>query len=81
MATDQWRVAWLMWPPDSAQPRRVERNYDNKRLALQHFAGLVEIEANHHIRPCGEHIYHPRLQQRRVVMEEWRDAEEKRGAD
>jgi hypothetical protein len=52
-------------------PREVEREYDNEEDAQRHFSGLQSITADHEFRSCGEHIYNPRLESRRILPGEW----------
>jgi hypothetical protein len=68
---DQWRVAFMIWPFARSQPNPVEKVYDDEADAREHYAGLLSMEADHHVRRCDTHVYWPKLEHREVQRSEW----------
>ncbi len=65
------RISWTQWP-DGSGP--VTHSYIKPyEEAKRQFEGLKSIESPHPLRPCGEHVWEPKLEVRTVELGEWRD--------
>lgn len=63
-AQSEWRVSFTMWAPDDGEPRRIDRIYHDEGEARDHLAGLLSMAAPHGLRPCGDHVWDPKLERR-----------------
>lgn len=68
---DQWQVSALIWPPGDDQPHRMHRVTDDEASARQQHAGLLEMADKHSVRPCGGHVWGPKLERRTVWKSPW----------
>jgi len=66
----QWRVSWEAWIPNSPRPYPTEHLYNDEKEAQDHLKGLLSMETDHPPRPCGQHVWDVKLEQR--VVGEWK---------
>lgn len=59
-----WRVSFDMWPLEEGRPRHVERVTHDEADALDQYKGLLSMVAPHEPRPCGEHIWNPKIERK-----------------
>jgi hypothetical protein len=71
--TTEWRVSFTGWWRTEF-PHRTEVIKKSEEDAREHFKGLKSMEAPHELRPCGKHIYDPKIEHREVVQEKWSTA-------
>lgn len=68
----QFRVSWEMWPHEWPRAHRTEKIHDDESEARSHLAGLKSMEAPHEPRPCGDHVWSIKFEERDT--NEWADA-------
>jgi hypothetical protein len=67
----QWRVSALIWPPSDDQPHRMHATHDDEAAARQQMDGLLEMADKHAVRPCGGHVWTPKLERRTIWESAW----------
>ena len=67
----QWRLSWDMWPHTWPRAHRTEKVHDDHASMLSHLEGLRGMEADHPPRPCMDHVWNIRVEQRETG--EWTD--------
>ena len=72
MATE-YRVSFTAWPPGAPKSHRGERLTMEEDGARDQYKGLLSMKAPHELRPCGSHVWDPKLESREVVQNEWKD--------
>ena len=60
-----------MWPHEWPKPARTERVHTEETEAKNHYAGLLSMQADHPPRPCGDHVWDIRFEERDVSESEW----------
>ena len=74
--THQYRVSWDMWLPEDPSP--THRSYVKPEdEARDQYEGLLTMMAPHGLRPCGEHIWNPKLERRLIQESQWEELEER----